>query len=81
MINRRNLECITCGTITMTRTGIGHGTIQKHKFPCPGCGIEIGLVLHLDQEKAGLKYDDPTNAKWADEQEEEPTHTVLFYPE
>lgn len=80
MINRRHLKCVSCGTRVVTRTGIGHGTIQKHKFPCPSCKVEIGFVLHLDQEAASLKYDEPTNAAWVDGDDESPP-TVLFYPE
>jgi len=80
MINRRQLQCVSCGTQVVTRTGIGHGTIQKHKFACPTCKVEIAFVLHLDQDTAGLKYDEPTNAAWVDGAVESP-NTVLFYPE
>jgi hypothetical protein len=82
MINRRTIRCVSCGTLTVTRTGIGHGTKQIHKFPCPGCGVEIGFVLNLDQEAVKFDYEVPTNASWEDAtQETETTPTVLFYPE
>ncbi|HSU32764.1 MAG TPA: hypothetical protein VLJ11_16165 [Bryobacteraceae bacterium] len=42
--------------------------------------MEIGFVLHLDQEAASLEYDEPTNAAWVDG-DNEPTNSVLFYPE
>src|SRR5271165_3255372 len=80
MINRKRLKCVSCGTRVVTRTGVGHGTIQKHKFACPGCGVEIGYVLNLDQKAVTLKYDDPSNAEWCDG-EEVGDREVLFYPE
>ena len=64
MINRKTLRCVSCGTSVTTRTGIGHATVQKHKFPCPTCKVEIGFVLNVDQEAVNLEYDEPTNAKW-----------------
>ena len=76
------IRCISCDSLTITRTGIGHGTKQIHKFPCPGCGIEIGFVLNLDQEAVKFDYEKPTNASWDDAAEEtEAIPTVLFYPE
>ncbi len=66
MINRKRLKCVSCGATTITRTGVGHGTVQKHKFSCPGCGVEIGYVLHLDQKAITLEYDKPSNAEWCD---------------
>lgn len=82
MINRRRIRCVSCDSLTITRTGIGHGTKQIHKFPCPECGIEIGFVLNLDQEAVKFDYEEPTNALWDDAAEEtEATPTVLFYPE
>jgi predicted RNA-binding Zn-ribbon protein involved in translation (DUF1610 family) len=80
MINRRRLKCVSCGTLITTRTGIGHSNIQKHKFACPNCGVEIGYILNLDQEAVTFEYREPTNAKW-DDSEEEGEHVVLFYPE
>jgi hypothetical protein len=62
MIDRRVLQCISCGTRFLTRTGIGNGTIQKHKFACPTCRIEIGFVLNVNQETPDLRYEEPANA-------------------
>lgn len=82
MINRRTLRCISCESLTITRTGIGHGAKQIHKFPCPECSIEIGFTLNLDQEAVNFAYEEPTNATWDDAAEETAaTPTVLFYPE
>jgi hypothetical protein len=80
MINRRRLRCVSCGTRVVTRTGIGHSNIQKHKFACPKCKIEIGYILDLDQEAVKFEYRDPTNAVW-DDGEDEGDPMVLFYPE
>jgi hypothetical protein len=80
MINRRRLKCISCGTKIITRTGIGHSNIQKHKFACPKCKIEIGFVLDLDQEAVSFEYREPTNAVWVDG-EDSGDQSLLFYPE
>lgn len=80
MINRKTLRCVSCGTIVTTRTGIGHATVQKHKFPCPTCKVEIGFVLNVDQKAPNLHYEEPTNAAW-DDSAEDGEHMVLFYPE
>jgi predicted RNA-binding Zn-ribbon protein involved in translation (DUF1610 family) len=80
MINRRRLKCVSCGTRITTRTGIGHANIQKHKFACPTCGVEIGYVLDLDQEDISFEYREPSNALW-DDSADECDHSVLFYPE
>ena len=80
MINRRQLQCVSCGTRIVTRTGVGHGTVQKHKFACPTCRVEIGFVLHLDQQAGGFEYEGPSNARWV-ELSGESSVSVLFYPE
>ncbi len=80
MINRKRLKCVSCGTRTITRTGIGHGIVQKHKFACPGCGVEIGYVLNLDQTAVSIDYEAPSNAEW-DEGEDPGDNEILFYPE
>lgn len=80
MINRRTLKCISCGTRITTRTGIGHAAVQKHKFSCPICKVEIGYVLDVGQAELSLKYREPTNAKW-DDAGGDSEHMLLFYPE
>jgi hypothetical protein len=80
MINSKTLRCVSCGTRVTTRTGIGHAAVQKHKFPCPTCKIEIGFVLNVDQEAINLAYEAPTNANW-DDGDEDSEQTILFYPE
>jgi len=80
MINRKTLKCVSCGTRVTTRTGIGHATVQKHKFPCPTCKIEIGFLLNVNQETPDLKYEEPSNAKW-DDAAGDSANEILFYPE
>jgi hypothetical protein len=80
MINRKRLRCVSCGTRIITRTGIGHSIIQKHKFACPKCKIEIGYILDVGQEVPKIEYREPTNAVW-DDGEDEGDHMLLFYPE
>jgi hypothetical protein len=66
VINRRTVQCISCKSLTLTRTQIGHKDLQKHFFPCGTCGIEISFELELDQKNAGLRYRKLKNAKWID---------------
>lgn len=66
MINRRALVCASCSAKTVTRTAIGHGDRQEHEFACPGCGVTISFVLHIDQEAIDFSYSEPQNAKWCD---------------
>lgn len=80
MINRRTLRCVSCGTRITTRTGIGHASIQIHKFPCPNCKIEIGFSLRIDQKAPNFSYEMLTNAAWEDAGGDSET-TMLFYPE
>jgi len=79
MINRKRLKCVSCGTRVITRTGIGHATVQKHKFACPTCEVEIGFVLDLGQETPSIAYREPTNAVW-DDGEDAGDQEMLFYP-
>jgi hypothetical protein len=64
----------------ITRTGIGHATVQKHRFACPTCAVEIGFTLDLGQETPSIAYREPTNAIW-DDGEDAGDHAILFYPE
>jgi hypothetical protein len=64
----------------ITRTGIGHATVQKHKFACPTCEVEIGFILDLGQETPSIAYREPTNAVW-DDGEDAGDQEMLFYPE
>ena len=47
MIQRINVKCLTCGTISTLRIDIGHSKEQKHVFNCSGCGEEIEIKLDL----------------------------------
>ena len=49
MIHRKALRCESCDSITLTRTAIGHRQRQTHRFPCPGCRIEIVYAVLIDQ--------------------------------
>ena len=64
MIVRNALRCESCDGITLTRTAIGHRPRQTHRFPCPGCGIEIVYAVLLDQETTDVRYEEPRNGQW-----------------
>jgi hypothetical protein len=82
LIVRKTLRCITCESIVITRTQLGHKLLQEHAFPCPNCGVAISFVLDLDQKKAGWSYRKPTNADWvANEREKEAIKTITFSDE
>src|SRR5438445_8435625 len=67
MTNRRHLQCAICGTKTIARTAIGHGSYQEYAFPCPGCSVEIRFALELDQTKPSFEYTKLVNAEWVDD--------------
>lgn len=73
MINKVPLRCDSCDGITLTRTAIGHRPRQTHRFPCPGCGIEIVYALVLDQQIGDSHYEEPRNAHWLDDVQAEAT--------
>ena len=81
MINRNVLRCISCGKLTLTRVQIGHKDQQRHTFPCGTCGVEITIVLDLDQKNAGLKYRDPENAEWVKSDTQKFDHAVYLSDE
>jgi hypothetical protein len=67
VINRRYIECSTCGARAMTRTAIGHSDWQEFAFPCPKCGVEIRFGMKLDQQKPDFTYDFLNGANWLDD--------------
>lgn len=69
MIVRNALRCDGCGGITLTRTAIGHRSKQTHRFPCPGCGIEIVYAVLLSQDISDGHFEEPRNGHWLDEAE------------
>lgn len=80
-IVRRPLECISCGTRIVTRTGIGHGNKQVHAFPCPECQIGITYSLLLNQKRITYKHaPKPENARWV-RTEKGARAEKTFYPE
>lgn len=64
MIHRKALLCESCDGITLTRTAIGHRQRQTHRFPCPGCRIEIVYEILVDQDNIDFQYEEPRNARW-----------------
>jgi hypothetical protein len=64
-IIRNPLQCLSCGTKTITRTAPGISAIQEYKFPCPRCGIEVQFALiRTKRAKSGYSFRKPVNAKW-----------------
>ena len=64
MIVRNALRCESCDGITLTRTAIGHRPRQTHRFPCPGCGIEIVYAVLVDLDNTGMLDADESPQKW-----------------
>ena len=64
MIERRLLQCATCGVEITVRTAIGHGPYQEFAFPCPGCGVEIRFGMEIDHKNVKRKYTKLINGKW-----------------
>lgn len=62
MINRTVWQCESCGAKTLVRIGFGHAQIQRHAYPCPQCGVEIEVILHLDQKNVKWRYERGKNA-------------------
>jgi predicted RNA-binding Zn-ribbon protein involved in translation (DUF1610 family) len=69
MTVRNPVVCISCGSKIITRTQIGHKDMQRHSFPCPTCGVVITFILDLNQENASVKFRDPENGTWADDED------------
>ena len=65
MINRTVWQCDSCGPRTVVRIGFGHDDVQRHTYPCPGCDIEIEVILHLDQKNGRWRYERGKNATLA----------------
>ena len=83
MIVRNALRCESCDGITLTRTAIGHRPRQTHRFPCPGCGIEIVYAVLVDLDNTGIRYEEPRNGLWltgevADAAEDEHLAVLTF---
>lgn len=66
MINSNTLRCSSCGTKITTRVAIGWGELQEHAFPCRSCGVEIRVILDIDQKNVAYSYRTPKNASWVD---------------
>src|SRR5580698_4007732 len=48
MIVRSAITCNTCGKLHVVRIGMGQEEHQSHRFPCRGCGEDIGVGLQVD---------------------------------
>jgi hypothetical protein len=79
MINRTVWQCDSCGSKTVVRIGFGHGKVQHHAFPCPTCGVELEVVLHLDPEHGRWRYERGKNATQV-AREDGATEVRTFYP-
>src|SRR5437867_1126827 len=79
MINRTIWQCDSCGSKTIVRIGFGHEEAQRYAFPCPTCGVELEVVLHLDQERGRWRYERGKNATQVVE-EDGATEVRTFYP-
>ena len=79
MINRTVWQCDSCGSKTIVRIGFGHGKVQRHAFPCPTCGVELEVVLHLDPERGRWRYERGKNATQV-AGEDGATEVRTFYP-
>ena len=66
MTVRRPVACNECGTVTVTRTSIGHLDYQEFAFPCPGCAVEIRFGMTLDQKAPSFDYTLLKNGKWVE---------------
>ena len=63
MIVRHQVACITCDTPHTLRIQVGHENYQEHSFQCTGCGEQMIVGMHCDQEKATLKIIEKENCK------------------
>ena len=66
-IIRNYLECSSCNSKIVVRVAPSPiSTTQTHKFPCPGCSVEISFSL-VQTKKNNLpkaSFKKPINAKW-----------------
>jgi hypothetical protein len=53
MIVRSAIICNTCGKPHVIRIGMGQEEHQSHRFPCRGCGEDIGVGLQVDYANVG----------------------------
>jgi len=81
MIIRNPLQCTSCGARVITRTAPGLFPPQEHRFPCPGCGVEIRFTLKQStRKKVGFSFGRPINAKWV-RSEKGAVKTLNFDPD
>jgi len=82
-IIRNYLQCSSCDSKIVVRVAPSPiSKTQTHKFPCPGCNVEISFslvqVIKKNLPKASFKK--PTNAKWIKD-ENGAVKTLTFDPD
>lgn len=82
-IIRNYLKCSSCNSKTVVRVAPSPiSATQTHKFPCPGCSVEISFSL-VQTRKGNLpkaSFKKPTNAKWT-RTEDGAIKTLTFDPD
>jgi hypothetical protein len=71
---------VSCKSVIITRTQIGHKDTQEHSFSCPKCGVKITYLIDLDQKRGKSNFRKPVNAKWATS-EQDAIATLTFSDE
>jgi hypothetical protein len=67
MIVRSAVSCDTCKLIHVVRMGMGQENHQSHRFPCRGCGEEIGVDLKVDYANVSYEVIADSNCTLAQE--------------
>lgn len=80
-IIRSPLQCTSCRAITITRTAPGLFPPNEHRFPCPGCGVEIRYTLKRSKNRrVGYSFTRPVNGRWV-KSEKGAVATLTFDPD
>lgn len=77
MTSRRPVKCSECGTVTTTRTSMGHLDYQEFAFPCPKCQVEIRFGMNLFPQRASWEYNFVKNGEWVNDESPD-GHEVRF---
>lgn len=82
-IIRNYLQCASCDSKIVVRVAPSPISIsQTHKFPCPGCNVDISftLVQRFKNNLPEASFKKPTNAKWIRD-EDGAIKTLTFDPD
>jgi hypothetical protein len=82
-IIRNYLQCSSCDSKIVVRVAPSPiSTTQTHKFPCPGCGVEISfsLVQTIKNNLPKASFKKPLNARWIKD-ENGAIKTLTFDPD